>query len=68
VGHGCGPGNRRPGLGAGAVLLFALISFLALSEFISLTPTGHGDHRTLLSVFFVVTPIQYWLSRGAIPP
>jgi phosphatidate cytidylyltransferase len=50
------------------VLLFALISFLALREFISLTPTGHGDHRTLLSVFFVVTPIQYWLSRGAIPP
>jgi len=47
--------------GAGAVLLFALISFLALREFITLTPTGHGDHRTLLWVFFVVMPVQYWL-------
>jgi phosphatidate cytidylyltransferase len=45
----------------GAVLLFALISFLALREFITLTPTRHGDHRTLLWVFFIVTPIQYWL-------
>jgi phosphatidate cytidylyltransferase len=45
----------------GSVLLFALISFLALREFITLTPTQHGDHRTLLWVFFVVTPIQYWL-------
>jgi phosphatidate cytidylyltransferase len=47
--------------GAGTVLLFALISFLALREFITLTPTRHGDHRTLLWVFFLVTPIQYWL-------
>jgi phosphatidate cytidylyltransferase len=45
----------------GAVLLFALISFLALREFITLTPTRHGDHRTLLWIFFLVTPIQYWL-------
>ncbi len=45
----------------GAVLLFALISFLALREFITLVPTRHGDHRTLLWVFFLVTPIQYWL-------
>jgi phosphatidate cytidylyltransferase len=45
--------------GPGSVLLFALISFLALREFITLTPTGHGDHRTLLWVFFIVMPIQY---------
>ena len=45
----------------GAVLLFAVISFLALREFITLVPTRHGDHRTLLYVFFIVTPIQYWL-------
>ncbi len=45
----------------GSVLLFALISFFALREFITLTPTGHGDHRTLLWIFFIVTPIQYWL-------
>jgi phosphatidate cytidylyltransferase len=47
--------------GAGSVLLFALISFLALREFITLVPTRHGDHRTLLWVFFVVMPVQYWL-------
>jgi phosphatidate cytidylyltransferase len=45
----------------GSVLIFALISFLALREFITLTPTTHGDHRTLLWIFFIVTPIQYWL-------
>ena len=47
--------------GRGSVVLFALTSFLALREFITLTPTKHGDHRTLLWVFFLVTPIQYWL-------
>ena len=47
--------------GVGSVLLFALISFLALREFITLVPTRHGDHRTLLWVFFVVMPVQYWL-------
>ena len=46
---------------AGSVILFAAISFLALREFITLAPTGHGDHRTLLWLFFLVTPIQYWL-------
>jgi phosphatidate cytidylyltransferase len=45
----------------GSVLLFALISFLALREFITLVPTRHGDHHTLLWMFFIVTPIQYWL-------
>ena len=45
----------------GSIVLFALISFFALREFITLTPTRHGDHRTLLWVFFVVMPIQYWL-------
>ena len=47
--------------GLGSVLLFAVISFFALREFITLVPTRHGDHRTLLWVFFVVMPIQYWL-------
>lgn len=45
----------------GAVFLFAAISFLALREFMTLAPTRHGDHRALLWIFFVVTPIQYWL-------
>ena len=47
--------------GIGSVVLFGLTSFLALREFITLTPTKPGDHRTLFWVFFVITPIQYWL-------
>lgn len=45
----------------GAVVLFALISFFALREFVTLTQTRHGDHRALLWIFFLVTPVQYWL-------
>lgn len=45
----------------GTVILFGLISFLALREFITLTPTRLGDHRTLFWVFFVITPLQYVL-------
>jgi phosphatidate cytidylyltransferase len=41
--------------------LFGIISFLALREFISLTPTHVGDHRALFLAFFVVVPFQYWL-------
>jgi phosphatidate cytidylyltransferase len=42
-----------------ATLLFALISFLALREFITLMHTRRGDHRALLAAFFVVLPLQY---------
>jgi phosphatidate cytidylyltransferase len=45
----------------GSVLLFSLISFLALREFITLTPTHRADHRTLFWTFFVFLPIQYIL-------
>jgi len=41
--------------------LFAVISFLAFREFISLTPTRAGDHRSLFLAFFIVVPLQYWL-------
>ena len=44
-----------------SVILFALVSFLALREFITLTPTRHGDHRALFWAFFVILPLQYWL-------
>jgi phosphatidate cytidylyltransferase len=44
---------------AGASLLFAAISFLALREFITLQHTRRGDHRSLLLAFFVVLPAQY---------
>jgi len=43
------------------IVLFAIISLLALREFITLTPTHRGDHRALFWIFFVVTPIQYLL-------
>lgn len=45
----------------GSILLFSLVSFLALREFVTLAPTRHGDHRTLFWCFFVVTPLQYYL-------
>ncbi len=51
------------GVGASA-FLFALISFLALREMITLSPTRRADHHTLFSVFFVVTPIQYVFVYG----
>ena len=47
--------------GVGSVVLFALISFLALREFITLIPTSRADHAALLWCFFLVTPIQYVL-------
>ncbi len=43
------------------LVLFGLISFWALREFITLTPTRPGDHRTLFWVFFLFTPLQYVL-------
>lgn len=43
------------------VVLFGLISFWALREFITLTPTRTADHRTLFWVFFLFTPLQYLL-------
>ena len=43
------------------VVLFGLLSFWALREFITLTPTRVADHRTLFWVFFAFTPLQYVL-------
>src|SRR6478752_2817206 len=43
------------------VVLFGLISFWALREFITMTPTRRGDHRTLFWTFVVFTPLQYIL-------
>jgi len=47
--------------GIGSVVLFGLTSFFALREFITLTPTHAGDHRTLFWIFFVILPLQYYL-------
>jgi phosphatidate cytidylyltransferase len=43
------------------IVMFALISFYALREFVTLTPTRMGDHRALSVAFFVLIPIQYLL-------
>ncbi len=45
----------------GVVILFALISFFALREFITLTPTRRSDHEALFWCFFVFIPLQYVL-------
>ena len=44
-----------------ALTLFGLVSFFALREFMTLSPTRRGDHRSLVLAFFVVLPLQYWL-------
>lgn len=43
------------------IVLFALLSFLALREFLTLTPTRAGDHLPLVLAFYAVTPAQYAL-------
>jgi phosphatidate cytidylyltransferase len=47
--------------GIGSIILFALTSFFALREFITLTPTRAGDHRSLFWIFFIILPLQYYL-------
>ena len=43
------------------VVLFGFLSFWALREFITFTPTSMGDHRALFWVFFFFTPMQFVL-------
>lgn len=43
------------------LVLFALASFLALREFVTLTPTRRGDHLVLVLCFYVAIPLQYFL-------
>jgi phosphatidate cytidylyltransferase len=47
---------------AGATILFAVFSFLALREFVTLMQTRRADHRSLMLAFFVVLPVQYVLA------
>jgi phosphatidate cytidylyltransferase len=44
-----------------ALTLFAMVSFFSLREFLTLSPTRRGDHRSLVLAFFVVLPLQYQL-------
>jgi len=45
----------------GSLVLFGIISFLAMREYMTLVPTRRGDHRTLFWSFFVIMPLQYCL-------
>jgi phosphatidate cytidylyltransferase len=45
----------------GSLILFGVISFLAMREYMTLVPTRRGDHRTLFWSFFVIMPLQYYL-------
>ncbi|MFO1065914.1 MAG: phosphatidate cytidylyltransferase [Pirellulales bacterium] len=45
----------------GTVILFGIVSFWALREFITMTPTRRGDHRALFWALLIFTPFQYLL-------
>jgi phosphatidate cytidylyltransferase len=47
--------------GIGSIVLFFLMSFFALREFMTLTPTARADHAALFIAFFLLAPIQYLL-------
>lgn len=47
--------------GVGSIVLFALMSFLAMREFMTLAPTSQADHSVLLFSFFIFAPLQYLL-------
>lgn len=44
----------------GVVLLFALCSFAALREFLTLTTHNRADHLSLVACFFLILPLQYY--------
>ncbi len=46
---------------AGVIVLFAICSFAALREFVTLTTRNTSDHWAIAAAFFVVLPAQYWL-------
>ena len=46
---------------AGLLFFFAIASFLALREFIALTPTRRHDHLILIIAFYIAIPVQYIL-------
>jgi phosphatidate cytidylyltransferase len=45
----------------GVIVLFALLSVLALREFVTLTYTRRSDHVALAMAFYVFLPLQYAL-------
>lgn len=49
----------------GVLVLFFLVSMLALREFVTLLPTRRGDYWALVAAFYVALPLQYlWVGMG----
>ena len=42
------------------ILLFAALSFLALREFITISPTTQRDHTALVWMFWIILPLHYF--------
>ncbi|PPB50319.1 phosphatidate cytidylyltransferase [Arthrobacter pityocampae] len=42
------------------IVLFLLLSLLALREFITISPTGRGDHKALVWLVFIIPAVHYW--------
>ena len=47
-----------------AVWLFALVSFLALKEFLSMAPTRRADHRVLAYAYLAIVGQYYFAASG----
>ena len=45
----------------GVIILFALCSFAALREFVTLTTRRVSDHWSIATAFFIILPFHYWL-------
>jgi len=45
----------------GVIVLFCCVSFYALREFITLTPTRSSDYLALVAAFYFALPMQYFL-------
>ncbi len=45
---------------SGVVLLFAICSFAALREFVTLTNARRADTWMLAALFYIALPLQYW--------
>ena len=46
---------------ASTTIFFGIVAFWALREYVTITPTRLADHKMLVGVFFVLTPLQFLL-------
>jgi phosphatidate cytidylyltransferase len=48
----------------GSILVFGLLSFLSLKEYLSLIPTRRADHRVLLWAYLAIALQYFWILIG----